>query len=126
VELCIDCADPRSLAGWWAAALGGGTVAGSGEPYCTIAGAPAGLPPLVFQRVPEAKAGKNRLHLDLYVDDPASEADRLEALGAARIGDRVEGGPNCEWWQVMRDPEDNEFCVCSGPPPNSDLDGNSG
>ena len=90
-------------------------VAGSGHPYCTIAGAPEGLPPLVFQRVPEVKAGKNRLHLDLYVEDPAAEAARLEALGAERVGGRVEGGPSCEWWQVMRDPEGNEFCVCSGP-----------
>jgi hypothetical protein len=116
VEVCVDCIDPRSLAGWWAQALGGGTVMGSGDPYCTIAGAPAGLPELVFQRVPEAKEGKNRLHLDLYVDDPAVEIDRLRAMGAVQVGGRVEGGPNCEWWQVMSDPEGNEFCVCSGPP----------
>jgi hypothetical protein len=116
IELCIDCADPQALAAWWAQALGGGTVKGSGQPYCTIDGAPAGLPALVFQRVPEAKGGKNRLHLDLYVEDPPAEIDRLAALGAALVGGRVEGGPSCEWWQVMRDPEGNEFCVCAGPP----------
>jgi hypothetical protein len=116
LEICIDCADPQRLAAWWAAALGEGEAHGSGQPYCTIAGAPHGLPELVFQRVPEAKTGKNRLHLDLYVDDPASEVVRLEALGATRIGDRVEGGDACAWWQVMADPEGNEFCVCAGPP----------
>jgi hypothetical protein len=115
VELCIDCGDPRRLASWWAAVLGGGDVQGSGEPYCTLAGAPAGLPELVFQRVPEVKAGKNRLHLDLYVTDPAAEVARLEALGATRIGEPVQGGDACAWWQVMADPETNEFCVCAGP-----------
>jgi hypothetical protein len=104
------------LAAWWAAALGGGEVRGSGEPYCTIAGTPDGLPELVFQRVPEPKAGKNRLHLDLYVDDPAAEVARLEALGATRLGGRVEGGDACAWWQVMADPQGNEFCVCAGSP----------
>jgi predicted enzyme related to lactoylglutathione lyase len=115
VEVCIDCADPQRLASWWAAVLGEGEVQGSGEPYCTIAGVPAGLPELVFQRVPEAKAGKNRLHLDLYVDDPAAEVARVEALGATRIDEPVQGGDACAWWQVMADPEGNEFCICAGP-----------
>jgi hypothetical protein len=116
VEVCIDCVDPCALASWWAEVVGGSEVRGSGEPYCTIVGAPAGLPDLVFQRVPEAKVAKNRLHLDLYVDDPAAEVARLETLGATRLGGRVEGGDACAWWQVMVDPQGNEFCVCAGAP----------
>jgi hypothetical protein len=115
IEVCIDCADPRQLASWWRGVLGGGDVQGSGEPYVTIAGLPAGFPELVFQRVPEPKAGKNRLHLDLYVDDPAAEVARVEAHGATRLGGPVTGGDACAWWQVMADPEGNEFCICAGP-----------
>jgi predicted enzyme related to lactoylglutathione lyase len=114
IEVCIDCADPLGLARFWAGVVGG-EVRGSGQPYSTIHGG-GGRPELVFQRVPEAKAGKNRLHLDLYVDDPAAEVGRISALGARPVGGRVQGGDSCEWWQVMADPEGNEFCVCAGPP----------
>ncbi|OXS31812.1 VOC family protein [Streptomyces sp. XY006] len=65
---------------------------------------------LLFQRVPEAKTGKNRLHLDLHPGEGRrkEEAARLEALGA-RVLRRVreQGGE----WLVMADPEGNEFCV---------------
>ncbi|MDT0387550.1 VOC family protein [Streptomyces sp. DSM 41921] len=65
---------------------------------------------LLFQRVPEAKTVKNRLHLDLHPGEGRreEEAARLEALGA-RVLRRVEeqGGA----WLVMADPEGNEFCV---------------
>jgi predicted enzyme related to lactoylglutathione lyase len=115
IEVCIDCADPRALAGFWAGVVGAASVQGNGEPYCTIAGASGGLPELVFQRVPEPKHGKNRVHLDLYVDDPAAEVARVEGLGATRVGEPVAGGAACAWWQVMADPEGNEFCVCAGP-----------
>ncbi|MGW0530908.1 VOC family protein [Streptomyces sp. NPDC003032] len=65
---------------------------------------------ILFQRVPEAKTGKNRLHLDVHCgpgrrDD---EVSRLEALGAA-VERHVEE-PGGEW-VIMRDPEGNEFCV---------------
>ncbi len=104
IEICIDCADPPALAGFWAQVLGDALVQGSGEPYCTIAAALGGLPELVFQRVPEPKVGKNRVHLDLYADDPAAEVVRVEALGATRVGEPVTGGAACTWWQVMADP----------------------
>ena len=42
------------------------------------------MPDLLFLRVPEAKAGKNRLHLDLRPEDQDAEVARLEALGASR------------------------------------------
>jgi predicted enzyme related to lactoylglutathione lyase len=57
-------------------------------------------------RVPEAKTVKNRLHLDLRSSDLAEATRQAEALGATRADDIYDGGV----WQVMRDPEGNEFC----------------
>lgn len=68
---------------------------------------------ILFQQVPEPKTVKNRLHLDLHVglDHLDAEAERLEALGATRAGERRTEGP--AQWIVMQDPEGNEFCVHS-------------
>ncbi|WP_031166951.1 VOC family protein [Streptomyces durhamensis] len=65
---------------------------------------------LLFQRVPEPKRGKNRLHLDVHAgtERRASEVARLEALGARVLREAKE--PAGEW-VLMADPEDNEFCV---------------
>ncbi|QQQ73698.1 VOC family protein [Saccharothrix sp. 6-C] len=66
---------------------------------------------LLFQDVPEAKSGKNRLHVDVH-GEPGGLADlvaRLEGLGATRVGE-FDKGPAGHWW-VMRDPEGNEFCA---------------
>jgi predicted enzyme related to lactoylglutathione lyase len=68
---------------------------------------------LLLQRVAEGKSVKNRMHLDIEVDDVEAEVVRLEALGARR----VDGGALSEHgssWQVMVDPEGNELCVCDG------------
>ncbi|MFD0255304.1 VOC family protein [Streptomyces sp. NPDC127113] len=65
---------------------------------------------LLFQRVPEAKTGKNRVHLDVHSREGEREAEigRLEALGASVLRRvREQGGE----WVVMADPEGNEFCV---------------
>ena len=59
--------------------------------------------------------GKNRLHLDLYVDsraDVQTEVDRLVSLGASRVDDGW-FDLDAESWQVMTDPEGNVFCVCT-------------
>ncbi|MEU9381439.1 VOC family protein [Streptomyces sp. NPDC048279] len=65
---------------------------------------------LLFQRVPEGKSGKNRLHIDLHGEagERAQEVARLEALGATVL--RHVSEPAGEW-TVMADPEGNEFCV---------------
>ncbi|GAA2293765.1 VOC family protein [Glycomyces scopariae] len=67
---------------------------------------------LLFQTVPEPKTVKNRLHLDLHYGPDAyeAEADRLESLGARRLGAYDEDGAK---WILMADPEGNEFC-CHG------------
>ncbi|MEV5593507.1 VOC family protein [Streptomyces sp. NPDC052496] len=66
---------------------------------------------LLFQEVPEEKAGKNRLHIDVHSGPGGLEAlvDRLEELGATRVRE-VDQGPAGRWW-LMRDPEGNEFCA---------------
>ena len=101
----IDCSDPQSLAGFWTAALGT-TVAGDYGDFVLLTGTPA----LGLQRVPEPRAGKNRVHLDLYTDDRGAEVARLTALGAAVL---AEGHAPGLWWTVLADPECNEFCVAS-------------
>ena len=65
---------------------------------------------LLFQRVPEAKTVKNRLHLDLHPGEGrrVAEVERLRALGASVLREvREPSGA----WVVMADPEGNEFCV---------------
>ncbi|MFI6038707.1 VOC family protein [Streptomyces sp. NPDC051315] len=65
---------------------------------------------LLFQRVPEAKSVKNRLHLDLHPGDGRreTEVERLTALGASVLREVREPSGS---WVVMADPEGNEFCV---------------
>ena len=112
VKLVLDCTDATALAAFWAQALDY-TVLGSVESYTLLADASGRGPQLLLQQVPEAKAGKNRMHLDIDAADIAAEADRLEALGARRLDPEVmcEHGSS---WVLMADPEGNEFCVCDG------------
>ena len=108
--VAIDCADPMGLAGFWVEVLGTeieGT-GGDGPHYVDLKPVP-GVPRIRFQRVPEAKPAKNRLHFDLLADDLEAACARVEALGATRTGEsRSEYG--FEWF-VLRDPEGNEFCI---------------
>lgn len=64
---------------------------------------------MAFQRVPEPKRSKNRLHLDVQVDDLAVAVAAAETLGARRVGDV--GHDSMGRFQVLRDPEDNEWCL---------------
>jgi predicted enzyme related to lactoylglutathione lyase len=63
---------------------------------------------LAFQRVPEDKTVKNRLHLDLSHEDPEALIAKIEQLGGSRLADHETGGFP---WTVLADPEGNEFCV---------------
>ena len=108
----IDAADPSRLAAFWEAALGWRRTYDSADevalepPAHSVRDGVA--PDLLFLRVPETKAGKNRLHLDLRPDDQAAEVARLEGLGATRVD--VGQSPEVSW-VVLADPEGNEFCV---------------
>ena len=102
--LAIDCAEPAELARWWSRLLGGQVEVGDdGDATLHV---PGGLA-IDFGRVPEAKTVKNRLHLDLRSTDLAAAVDQAVALGATRADDVYDGGR----WQVLRDPEGNEFCL---------------
>jgi len=109
-EVVIDCHDPMQLAEFWQHVLGGYVVRQSHE--WVALEPPTGLT-IGFQLVPEAKAAKNRVHLDVDVDDLEAATVAAEALGAVRSGEPVYdelGG-----FQVMLDPEGNEFCFINGP-----------
>jgi hypothetical protein len=103
--VAIDCADdPAGLARWWQGLVGGEVeVDDEGDASLFV----DGWPRLDFLRVPDAKAGKNRLHLDLRATDFAAAVERSVELGATRADDVYEG----ESWQVLRDPQGNEFCI---------------
>jgi predicted enzyme related to lactoylglutathione lyase len=109
IAVVLDCADPEGLARFWAGALGYRQQPLE-EPYLMLLPAQRGAgPELALQRVPEAKVGKNRMHIDLHVEDVQGEVARLVALGATRrSGALVEVGFR---WMVLGDPEGNEFCV---------------
>jgi Glyoxalase-like domain len=102
--LAVDCHDPSGLARWWSRLLGG-QVEVDDDGDATLR-TPGGLA-IDFLRVPEAKKVKDRLHLDLRSTDLAEATAQAVALGATRADDLYDGGR----WQVLRDPEGNEFCL---------------
>ncbi len=141
VQVTFDCADPGALAGFWCEVLGYQVQPpppgfGSWDEALDAWGIPpeeqngrsAALPPegqsgprLFFQRVPEGKTVKNRLHLDVRaapgrVGDERmtaldAEATRMVDLGATRVR-RVDPDGRMETgFVVMQDPEGNEFCL---------------
>lgn len=138
IQVTIDCADPEALAAFWAEALGYEVQPpppgfDSWDDALRAFGVPEhewnsrsaivadGAPRVFFQRVPEPKAVKNRVHLDLRVA-PAltgdermaaleAEAARLEALGARRAYRVEPDGGMEQGFITMHDPEGNELCL---------------
>jgi predicted enzyme related to lactoylglutathione lyase len=109
--LVIDCADPESLAGFWAAMFGTEIVSRESEPPFYVDLAPVdGVPMIVFQQAEEPKTVKNRLHLDVKVADIAAATERLEALGGRRIDAEI-GHEVGYAFRAVADPEGNEFCL---------------
>lgn len=109
-EIVIDCRQPATLAAFWHEVIGGEVVERD-EEWCALV--PERGLILAFQRVPEAKTGKNRLHLDVQVDDLHAAAVAAERLGATRVGD-IRADP-LGTFHVMLDPEGNEFCFVVDP-----------
>jgi Glyoxalase-like domain len=105
-ELVIDCAEPGALAQFWAGVLGGEPVQRSAS-WCFID--PPGWTRLAFQKVPETKTVKNRLHLDVEVPDIAAATVQAEQLGARRTGGIHHDSAGS--FQVLLDPEGNEWCL---------------
>lgn len=115
--ISIDCADPRLLAVFWAAALGyqikdewddgpddqGARIDDPSNPRMRV----------LFQKVPDRKTVKNRIHFDLRPSRTRDEeVERLKGYGATELEEF--GGPEATW-KVLQDPEGNEFCVLRGP-----------
>jgi len=109
IEFTLDCADLDRMAAFWTDAAGlvvEGVIEGR---YVALSGHGIAL---TLQRVDEPKTVKNRMHLDLLVDDVVQEVRRMETLGATRLTEtaREEFG---QTWFVLADPEGNEFCVAN-------------
>ena len=140
VQITFDCADPAGLAAFWAEALGYQLQAPPGgfqswEQALEAMGVPAesrndasalvdpegSRPRLFFQRVPEGKQAKNRVHLDVRaapgIEGEARmaalevEAERLVSHGATRLRRHEPDPPLGTGHIVMADPEGNEFCL---------------
>ena len=132
-QVTFDCADPHALAAFWAEVLGGEVedhstfvnqlIADGRMPdadrifvngrsaFREVAACRAeGEPRFYFQQVPEGKIAKNRMHVDIHVDEDrkTDEVDRLLGLGAEFMGSTSDRGPVTF---TMRDPEGNEFCL---------------
>ncbi|MFB6717408.1 MULTISPECIES: VOC family protein [unclassified Streptomyces] len=115
-SVVVDTHDLPSLARFWCQVLDW-KVLFEADGEIVIGADKSALPGICFVSVPERKAGKNRLHIDLAPDDQAAEVERIIGLGARRadIGQQAEVS-----WVVLEDPEGNEFCVLS--PKNSLID----
>lgn len=148
VQLTFDAHDPRALSAFWRDALGyvhpappgmvlppGADPLDAWDDVLARAGVPAEErgdraaiedpdgrgPRLFFQRVPEGKVAKNRLHLDVRAAPGLegeermvaleAECERLVALGATRVRRHEPDPPLGAGHLVMTDPEGNEFCV---------------
>ncbi|MCO1339423.1 glyoxalase-like domain protein [Kocuria polaris] len=144
IQFVLDSADPHELAAWWAETMGW-EVEPTDEAFIrqmiadghateadtrVFRGAlvwremgvlrePGGPGRMLFQLVPEPKAGKNRMHLDLHFGDgtspvaPTQQArdeirDRLVERGATFLYTETQGPFS---WHTLADPEGNEFCI---------------
>jgi predicted enzyme related to lactoylglutathione lyase len=109
-NIAFDTADPYRLARFWSQVVGqplpGNAQPGDDELTMSLGNGTN----LYFQRVPEPKTVKNRLHVCLQPDIRRdTEVDRLLGLGATFHEDHR--NPDGTGWAVLRDPEGNEFCV---------------
>jgi len=120
IQINVDCDDLDAMVAFYTAALGYEPFGNAGDRYRSIVAPDGHGPKLVFQKVPEPKLAKNRVHLDVHAsggpdtdrevrrERVAAEVTRLGAAGATVFREVDEMG---EHWVVMQDPEGNEFCV---------------
>jgi predicted enzyme related to lactoylglutathione lyase len=114
----IDSVDPEALAPFWASLLGveiQGRVA-DGE-YVLLRRTGADVPAVAFQRVPEPKSGKSRIHLDLSVEDLDAATKAVEALGGRWLEPGTTRDVDGYRWRCFADPEGNEFDIASSSSP---------
>ena len=118
VQVTFDCTDPLRVARFWAEALGYRAEYDDEDGSASAEDATGSGPRLYFQRVPEGKVVKNRLHLDVRVGTGLTGEERLAALeaecarlithGATRVRLLYDDTGSCI---VMQDVEGNEFCL---------------
>ncbi|AGM08419.1 VOC family protein [Amycolatopsis keratiniphila] len=108
--ITIDCADPRGLAAFWTKALEVEVDQDHGGEFLILRAKKENGPVFAFQRVPEERAGKNRVHVDFGTDDMEKEVGRLIGLGAKKLDEHKMPGFA---WTVLADPVGNEFCVAT-------------
>jgi len=104
----IDATDPDRLAAFWGEVLGAEIAETSDEGRFVFLGEANGHV-LSFQRVPEPKSVKNRVHLDVRVDDLQAATDALLARGASWDGEELR--LDDARWRTLQDPEGNEFDI---------------
>jgi predicted enzyme related to lactoylglutathione lyase len=110
MAITIDATDARRLAEFWTALLNTQIEEELDDGRYVFLAGREGLPQLCLQRVPEPKTSKNRVHLDLAVEDLQVATDLVVSLGGAWVDgqDRVLGS---DAWRTLADPEGNEFDV---------------
>lgn len=114
-EIVVDCADPASLGRFYADLLDCSLHTFDDEwTWIEPATRGGGLADVdgvrvAFQKVPEPKIGKVRLHLDLGAEDIEATVVRAISLGATRLGDPVTD--HAGTFVVLADPEGHEFCI---------------
>ncbi len=105
----IDCNDLDAMVKFWSEALGLEEKARYPD-YVWLSRLGEKGPALAFQRVPEPRQGKNRIHLDIAAEDPEAFAAHIIELGGSKVEDHESHGFR---WSVLADPEGNVFCVIS-------------
>lgn len=112
-NITFDSDDALVVATFWSLALDRPLDSGGDAGFCSIGrfDPVRSQPAWFFEKVPEPKASKNRMHLDLLDADPDAVAHLVE-LGATFVADHEFGG-GMHKWTVMQDPEGNEFCVAA-------------
>lgn len=104
--IAIDCVDAEGLARFWGGVLARPVDEGATEDFASVGAGSGSGAGWVFVKVPEPKATKNRVHVDLAATDLAAETARVIELGATQLAEREEDGAR---WMTLADPEGNEF-----------------
>jgi predicted enzyme related to lactoylglutathione lyase len=112
IEVVVDAMDAEAAAEFWTQALGYDRLYDRGA--FTALGPPDGdhRPRVLIQQVDAVMPGKTAVHMDLRVEDPEAEVDRLVGLGASvawRVDETDRGGSK---WTTMASPQGTLFCVC--------------
>lgn len=105
--IMVNAVDAERLAAFWAVLLGT-RVSVRLDRFVWLEPAGPGTPQLAFQQVEDPAGGRRRLHLDIHGPDPAALRAFAEKHGAMYVGGNHIGGFR---WDVMEDPEGNEFCI---------------